>query len=136
MKKALPYEVDHISGTIYLTKAFAKEASTLNTPEYKAILTLRHDNPTYKIEMREIAKKKNKKTYKNLTEKNMRIFIENIKDTKRSVEDRIADFKTVKELSKSQSSPYSYLKRWFFKEYGDAYRSTYSDDNWEQVTGK
>ncbi len=65
MKKTASYEIDHITATVFVSKAFAKEASILNTPEYKTILAVRHDNPTYKIEVREIAKKSNKNSYRN-----------------------------------------------------------------------
>ena len=67
MKKTASYEIDHISATVYLTKAFAKEASILNTPEYKTLIAVRDQNPTYKFEVREISKNPTKKSYRNLT---------------------------------------------------------------------
>lgn len=131
MKKTASYEIDHIAATIYLTKAFAKEASILNTPEYQTMLAIRRDNPTYKIEEREIAKHPNKKSYRNLTVENMESFIRNSMEDKRSVEERITEFETVKELSKSQPSPYAYTKKWFLKEYGEEYNKYRTDDEQE-----
>lgn len=128
MKKTAAYDINHIAATIYVSKAFAKEASVLNTPEYKTILEVRRDNPTYKIEVREIAKKKDKTTYRNLTLDNMETFIRNSMESKRSVEDRIAEFETVKALAKSQPSPYAYTKRWFLKEYGHEYNASEESD--------
>ena len=121
MKKTASYEIDHISATIYVTKAFVKEASILNTPEYKTMLNVRRDNPDYKIEVREIAKKSNKKTYRNLTVENIETFIRNSMEDKRSVEVRMVELEAVKKLSKSHPSPYAYLKKWFLDEYGKEY---------------
>ena len=49
-------------------------------------------------------------------------------EDKRSIEDRIAEFETVKGLSKSQPSHYAYVKRWFLTNYGDEYNK-YRKDN-------
>ena len=121
MKKTASYEINHPAATIYVSKTFAKEASILNTPEYQTMLAVRRDNPMYKIEMREIAKKANKNSYRNLTIDNVDTFIRNSVEDKRSVDERIAEFERVKALSKAQTSPYAYVKRWFLKEYGDEY---------------
>ena len=121
MKKTASYEINHITATIYVSKAFAKEASILNTPEYQTMLAVRRDNPNYKIEVRAIAKNSNKKTYRNLTVENMETFIRNSIEDKRSIEDRIAEFNRVKALSKSHSSPYAYIKKWFLRDYGKEY---------------
>ena len=40
MKKTASYEINHIAATIYVSKAFAKEASILNTPEYQTMLAI------------------------------------------------------------------------------------------------
>lgn len=53
------YEINHINATIYMTKKFYKAACTLNTPEYKELIAARRDNPTYKMEVREIKKATN-----------------------------------------------------------------------------
>lgn len=115
------YEISHIDSTIYMTKKFYKAACHLNTPEYKELMVARRDNPTYKMEVREIKKATNKNTYLNLTIKNMEIFIENAEDDPRPVNERLAEFARVKAISKSQPSPYVYVKTWFLKVYGAEY---------------
>ena len=71
MTKSQQYEVDFINSKIILTKKFYKAATTLNTPEYTTLMQLRHDNPGFAVELREIKKKEGKKSYRNLTYKNM-----------------------------------------------------------------
>ena len=121
------YEINHINGTIIMTRKFYDAACRLNTPEYKELMAIRHDNPTYKLEVREIKKAANKKTYINQTFKNMEIFIENCEDDPRPVDERLAEFERVKALSKVQASPYAYVKTWFLKTYGAEYNK-YQDD--------
>lgn len=77
MIKNANYNIDFINATIIITKKFYKAASILNTPEYKEMMQLRRENPTFSIVLREIKKKENKKSYRNLNYKNMRTFIEN-----------------------------------------------------------
>ena len=121
MTKTAKYEINHIDETIIITKKFYKAAGILNSPEYKELMAIRRDNPTYKMEVREIKKATNKNTYHNLTVKNMKLFIENSMDSLRSLEERLAEFESVQKLSKAQSSPYAYMKTWFLKIYGEEY---------------
>lgn len=132
MKKTAAYEIDYIKGIVYGTKAFLKEASILNTPEYKTMLAIRRDNPNCSIEVREITKHPNKNSYRNLTVKNMESFIRNSIEDKRSIEDRIAEFEAVKALYKSQPSPYACTKKWFLKEYGNEYNKYRKDNEQEE----
>lgn len=76
MTKNTNYTIDFISASIVVTKKFYKAASILNSPEYKELMQLRHDNPGFSIVLREIKKKDGKKTYRNLTYENMKTFIE------------------------------------------------------------
>ena len=122
------YEINHINATIYMTKKFYKAACTLNTPEYKELIAARRDNPTYKMEVREIKKATNKNTYLNLTIKNMEIFIENVENDPRPTNERLAEFARVKAISKAQASPYAYVKTWFLKVYGAEYNKYREED--------
>ena len=121
MIKNANYNIDFINATIIITKKFYKAASILNTPEYKEMMQLRRENPTFSIVLREIKKKENKKSYRNLNYKNMRTFIENYETDDGVRTDRIKEFEKVMALSKVQSGPYAYVKAWFLDKYGEAY---------------
>ena len=121
MTKNANYSIDFINATIIITKKFYKAASVLNSLEYKEMMQLRRENPNFSIVLREIKKKENKKSYRNLNYKNMRTFIENYETDDGVRADRIKEFEKVMELSKVQSGPYAYVKTWFLKQYGEAY---------------
>ena len=67
MNKTALYEIDFINSKIILTKKFYKAAGTLNSNEYRILVQLRRDNPTFTVELREIKKKEGKQAYRNLT---------------------------------------------------------------------
>ena len=136
MTKNANYSIDFITATIIITKKFYKAASTLNSPEYKEMMQLRRENPTFSIVLREIKKKEGKKSYRNLTYENMQIFIENYETDDGVRADRIKEFEKVMALSKVQSGPYAYVKNWFLKQYGEAYKpeEKADEDNTEKET--
>lgn len=119
MNKTALYEIDFINSKIILTKKFYKAAGTLNSNEYRILVQLRRDNPTFTVELREIKKKEGKQSYRNLTYENMRnyILVCEGEDSK-----ALKDFDNVKALSQAQAGPYAYVKTWFLKQYGDAFK--------------
>ena len=119
MNKTALYEINFINSKIILTKKFYKAAGTLNSNEYRILVQLRRDNPTFTVELREIKKKEGKQSYRNLTYENMRnhILICEGEDSK-----ALKDFDHVKALSQAQAGPYAYVKTWFLKQYGDAFK--------------
>ena len=104
------YTIDHISGTITMTKAFAKAASKHGTPEYNEIVDLRRDFPTYEVKQREAKKATEKKTYAHLTYKRMEVYIRTMYGERSPQEET---YQKVRVLSKSQSGAYAYVKKWF-----------------------
>ena len=120
MTKTQQYEVDFINSKIVLTKKFYKAATILNTPEYTTLMQLRHDNPGFAVELREIKKKEGKKSYRNLTYKNMEEYIITLEGEE---SENLKEFNNVLKLSKVQAGPYAYVKTWFLKKYGDVFKS-------------
>lgn len=120
MTKTQQYEVDFINSKIVLTKKFYKAATILNTPEYTTLMQLRRDNPGFAIELREIKKKEGKKSYRNLTYKNMEEYIITLEGEE---SENLKEFNNVLKLSKVQADPYAYVKTWFLKKCGDVFKS-------------
>ena len=114
MSMNIGYEVNHIEGTIIVSKKFLKAAGVLNSTEYNILRQLRLDNPEYKIAQRDICKKEGKKTYRNLNFKNMEMYIS---ETCGKDSAEMAEFERVKELAKIQPGPYAYVKTWFLKKF-------------------
>ena len=114
------YEVDFIESKIIVSKKFYQAAKTLNTPEYKTLVQLRTENPGFAVELRTIQKKEGKKSYRNLTYKNMEEYIITLEGEE---SENLKEFNNVLKLSKVQAGPYAYVKTWFLKKYGDVFKS-------------
>ena len=115
------YRVNHSDKTIIVSPKFMKAAGILDTPEYKTMIRIREDNPSYEIVCERNKKATKKNSYRNLTIDNMEIFIRNSQDDTRDLQTRLDEFNSVKELAKSQASKYAYIKAWFLKTYGKEY---------------
>lgn len=104
-----------------VTKAFAKKAVIFGTDEYKLWREYRVDFPNAKMVTKTIKKNPNKKSYKNHTYENMRLFISAQDDNKKLLE----EFEKQIKLSKVQENPYRAVLAWFLSTF-EGY-STYKD---------
>lgn len=99
-----------------VTKAFAKNAVIFGTEEYKLWREYRKDFPDAKMVTKTIKKNPEKKTYRNLTYKNMELFISvqpKKEDENGNVIDYKKEFERQKLMSKVQSNPYKAVLAWF-----------------------
>lgn len=108
-----------------VTKAFEKKARVFGTEEYELWKAYRADFPAAKMVTKDIRKNPNKRTYKNLTYKNMETFI-------MLQEDRVtllADFNRQKELARIQENPYRAVLAWFLEKFNDydSYKSFFAE---------
>lgn len=108
-----------------VTKAFEKKARVFGTEEYELWKAYRADFPAAKMVTKEIRKNPSKRTYKNLTYKNMEAFIL-LQDNKESL---LAEFKRQKELAKIQENPYRAVLAWFLAEFRgyDSYKRYFAE---------
>jgi len=129
MKKFEQYEIDHIEETITLTKKFLKAASTMGTAEYKELMKIKRENPTYKLVERTIKKAESKKTYPKLTIVKMREFIETYacKGDEAQKTSSLAELDSLVAFYEfHKSAKYGATKKWFFEKFGEKYRA-YAD---------
>ena len=111
-----------------VTKAFAKNAVIFGTDEYKLWKEYRKDFPDAKMVTKTIKKNPEKKTYKNLTYKNMELFIKVQpveKDENDNVIDYMKEFERQKLMAKVQANPYKSVLAWFLEKFKDY--STYKE---------
>ena len=111
-----------------VTKAFAKNAVIFVTSEYKLWKEYRKDFPNAKMVTKTIKKNPEKKTYKNLTYKNMELFIKVQpveKDENDNVIDYMKEFERQKLMAKVQANPYKSVLAWFLEKFKDY--STYKE---------
>ncbi len=99
-----------------VTKAFAKNAVIFGTEEYKLWREYRKDFPDAKMVTKTIKKNPEKKTYRNLTYKNMELFISvqpKKEDENGNVIDYRKEFERQKLMAKIQANPYKAVLAWF-----------------------
>ena len=119
MRMDAGYEIDFVNKKIVVSKAFLKAAGVFGTAQYTQILTLRREHPDFELVKREISRKKDKQTYRNLSYENMRGYIIEKEGKDNPV---LTEFDKVLALSKIQSGPYAYVKNWFLGKYRDEFK--------------
>ena len=95
--------------TARVTKAFEKKACIFGTEEFKLWREYKKEFPNAKMVTKSINKNPNQKTRRNMTFKNMEEYIKTQPNAKELEE----EFKTIKQRSKIQKSPYQYVLSWF-----------------------
>ena len=95
--------------TAQVTKAFEKKACIFGTEEFKLWREYKAMFPNAKMVTKSINKNPNQKTRRNMTFKNMEEYIQTQPNAKELEE----EFKTIKQRSKIQKSPYQYVLSWF-----------------------
>ena len=111
------YEVSHETHEIIVSKRCLKLAGVIGSEAYHDLAQARQDYPDYPIVQREIAKSSRKTAYGRLTYKEMEIHI--IAKEGDNAEKVLEEFERIKNLSKSYSGSYLYVKKWFLNKYAD-----------------
>ncbi len=114
-------KVNHSNNTITVTKAFMKKAENFGSAEYKKMMEIKSDAilSSYRIVVRSIKKNPEKESYRNLTYKNMEIYISTL--NLRTI--YMAEYELARKRSVIQKSPYKYMVKWFietFPQYKEA----------------
>ena len=124
MKKNEQYHIDHLSKTIILTKKFLNEAGSLDNPEHDILMKLMEKHPNYTLVERKIKKAEGKKTYKGLSVKKMREFLEwlysaNTETQKQKLDEFDALVQFYEDFHKAEKA--SAMKTWFLKNHKEKY---------------
>lgn len=111
------HKIDYVKKTITFSKSFYEKACNINNAaEFEEVKKLRTEFPDFKFTVKQIKKKVGKKTYRNLTYKNMEIYIRANEENRDTV---LLKFESIKAKSCIQPSPYAYVKKWFLEQYPD-----------------
>ena len=118
--------------TARVTKAFEKNARIFGTPEYKLWREYLKEFPNATMTTKTIKKNADKKTYRNMTYKNMELFIE----AQENSEVLKKEFERQKKMSKVQTNPYKAVLAWFCKEFEgyDDYKEFFKDKEENEET--
>ena len=102
--------------TITLTKAFAKNAYTPGTEEFRYLTELHKAFPDFPIVQRIAKKNENKEKFTDLSVDRMEKFIKWFKGEK-----ELAEFLNAKDFYKGTTGYYGKMKKWFLDKYKDEY---------------
>ena len=118
--------------TARVSKAFEKNAKIFGTPEYKLWREYLKEFPNATMTTKEIKKNPNKKTYRNMTYKNMELFIE----AQENSEALMKEYKRERQMSKIQTSPYRAVLAWFCQKFEgyDNYKEFFKDEEENEET--
>ena len=118
--------------TARVSKAFEKNAKIFGTPEYKLWKEYLKEFPNATMTTKTIKKNPDKKTYRNMTYKNMELFIE----AQENSETLKKEFERQRKMSKVQTNPYKAVLAWFCKEFAgyDDYKEFFKDKEENEET--
>lgn len=125
------YDLKHAKKSIVLTKAFAKKAGIIGSPEYNVMLTLRKDFADYSIRYKKIKKNATKKTYKGLTFKEMERYL-----TENYENNIVQQFCKVKHIAECRQDRYAVVKKWFLDNFQEAYDKEIEEKNLKEEAVK
>ena len=107
-------QIRYISDTeAQVTKAFQKKAAIFGTPEFKLWREYVAQFPGATMTTKTIRKNPDKKTFRNMTYKNMEEYILTQQP------ELLDEFRKAKNSSKVQESPYHYVLAWFIQQFPD-----------------
>ena len=119
MKNLFAY--DFTNNTIVASKATLKKAGNPTTPEYKALMKMIAEQPTFKVVEKTINTKSGKTTYKGLTIEMMESYI-NAQENPVAL---CAEFESIRRFAKnSKRREYPLLKQWFVEKFKEQYKMT------------
>jgi len=117
MKNLFAY--DFTTNTIVASKATLKKAGNPTTPEYKALMKMIAEQPTFKVVEKAI--NSGKTTYKGLTIEMMESYI-NAQENKGAL---CEEFENVRQFAKNNKQrEYPLLKQWFVEKFKEQYKMT------------
>ena len=119
MKNLFAY--DFTNNTIVASKATLKKAGNPTTPEYKALIKMIAEQPTFKVVEKTINTKSGKTTYKGLTIEMMESYI----NEQKNAVALCAEFESIRQFAKdSKRREYPLLKQWFVEKFKEQYKMT------------
>lgn len=113
-------------------KEFAKKACIYGTEEYEKWEEILSKNPGIAMEAKTIKKNPDKKTNKNMTYKNMELYIREQENS----DTLLKEFERQKRISKIQTNPYKSVLAWFCKKFEgfDDYKEFFKDKEENEET--
>ena len=117
------FTLNFVNKSIVGTKSAIARANKCLEPEYSELCALLEKHPSFKVEVKMIEKKKDKKTYHGLSFQAMKDFIATQENSKLM----LAKFEKVMEVAEAKGAKYPLTKKWFLKNYPNYKSNEVSD---------
>lgn len=117
------FTLNFVNKSIVGTKSAIARANKCLEPEYSELCALLAKHPTFNVEVKQIDKKKDKKTYHGLSFQAMKDFIATQENSKMM----LAKFEKVMEVAEAKGAKYPLTKKWFLKNYPNYKNNEVSD---------
>ena len=117
------FTLNFVNKSIVGTKSAIARANKCLEPEYSELCSLLEKHPTFNVEVKQIDKKKDKKTYHGLSFQAMKDFIATQENSKLM----LAKFEKVMEVAEAKGAKYPLTKKWFLKNYPNYKNNEVSD---------
>ena len=117
--RKIPARFNHVKKEIVLYRWFAEKAEYPGTSEYKTLIQITNDFPTYSVVVRDkINQKEGQEHYKGLTYEYMETYIKKYepKETREAVLKEFEDKLFISECH-SKGRRYPAIKKWFLEKY-------------------
>ena len=117
------FTLNFVNKSIVGTKSAIARANKCLEPEYSELCALLEKHPSFKVEVKKIEKKKEKKTYHGLNVQAMKDVIATQENSKLM----LAKFEKVMEVAEAKGAKYPLTKKWFLKNYPNYKSNEVSD---------
>ena len=117
------FTLNFVNKSIVGTKSAIARANKCLEPEYSELCALLEKHPSFKVAVKKIEKKKDKKTYHGLSFQAMKDFIATQENSKLM----LAKFEKVMEVAEAKGAKYPLTKKWFLKNYPNYKSNEVSD---------
>lgn len=115
------FAVIHAENTIVASKTTLKKASVPNSPEYKTLMKLMKQNPTFTIAEKTIKQKEGKKTYKGLNTAFVKTYIA----IQSNADELMKQYEKASEMGK-----FPLVRKWFL----DTFKNFNMEEAKDQIT--
>ena len=106
--------INHDERTIVITKKYAKAASVYNTNAYNELTTIKRENPTYQVIVREVSKKTS--VNNRITFSTMENYIK-LHDPDGKIMEEFKKMRDEKEGENLEKTNFFKIKQWFLNQY-------------------
>ena len=111
------FNYNFIEKTIIDSNAAIEKANKGKNPEYTELSGMLSAHPDFTVRVKDIQKKEGKKTYRKLTFDKMEEYIRTQFADKKTLNEKLVEFKAIQKVAEAKGAKYPLTKKWFLATY-------------------